>query len=515
MRRNLINRLIVASLSMYCIALWALPVWAADLRALSSEAGAALRSAEKEIFSGKAEAAKPHLDSAAGSIEKIKAQDPNFAGLKGLEAKHEKLSKDIQRRLGSGAQSPKVQTEDKAAGASSSDKLPGGVVHRLKNLERILDKGEGLIKKQGVASVDWKVKELEATLKDAQGVVDEIEKGYASQIPAGHPDIKAALTRLEAFRVGVANFKAEAASAGEKAKEAKERSAKESEHWIARIRPFIAGPGQQGHDPSRYLVAGATEDVNELARRKKIFNEAMEVSNQYKQASFADGRSEELERAADALAYSIKTFQESYDSMKERCFAQAIEKIGEAKKWLDQEASKDDGKRLPMILQKDVLEHIKALFSLADSLAPEDGRLKDMERDISELERRERGLREIRIKRTFMKPETFEGPELSQIRDAAGLFLKKARPDAFILKTNVISGDWKEERVFEHTDTTKTAVRYRITREVTVQTAAKTPEGVHLYTLNVAKDQRSDGTWGALYGHVMYSDPMLEENVGR
>jgi hypothetical protein len=492
-----------------------LPVSAADLKALSSEAGAALRSAEREIFSGKAETARSNLDSAAASIEKIKAQDPNFAGLKSLEAKYHKLTKDIEKRTGVGAQPPRAQREDRATGSSSSAKLPGGVTHRLKHMERILDKGEGLIKKQGVESVDWKIKELEATLKEAQGVMDEIEKGYGSQIPEGHPEIKAALSRLEAFRKDVGTFKVEAAAAGDKAKDAKERSEKDSGKWLARIRPFIAGLGQQGHDPARYLVAGATEDVNELARRKKIFDEAREVYEQYQKASFEYGRSDELERAADSLAYSIKTFKESFDAMKERCVAETISKIGEAKRWLDQEAAKDDGKRLPLVLQEDVVERIKALFALTASIAPEDGRIKDMERDISEIEKKDKGLREIRIKRTFMKPEAFKAPELNQIRESAGLFLKKAKPDAVILRTNVISDEWKEERVLEHTDTTKTALRHRITRDVTVQVAAKTAEGVHLYTLNVAKDQRSDGTWGPLYGHVMHSDPMLEENVSR
>jgi len=73
---------------------------------------------------------------------------------------------------------------------------------------------------------------------------------------------------------------------------------------------------------------------------------------------------------------------------------------------------------------------------------------------------------------------------------------------------------WKEESVVEWTDTTRTALRYRNTRSMTAHTAAKAPDGkVYLHAVHLACDRQSDGSWGPLYGHIMWSDWMAEKNV--
>ena len=114
-----------------------------------------------------------------------------------------------------------------------------------------------------------------------------------------------------------------------------------------------------------------------------------------------------------------------------------------------------------------------------------------------------------------MTPDKFDGAELDDIKERAQQALKEKHPGTKILRTTVISEDWKEERVLEHTDTTKTAIRYRVTRSVSAQIAAKDDGKVSLYTMYVGKDQNSDGSWGPLKSHVMFEDPMLEENVDR
>jgi hypothetical protein len=67
--------------------------------------------------------------------------------------------------------------------------------------------------------------------------------------------------------------------------------------------------------------------------------------------------------------------------------------------------------------------------------------------------------------------------------------------------------------VIEATDTTHTALRYRTTRSVTAQVAAKRSGAVQLHTLDLSQDRQSDGAWGPLYGHIMFTDAMLEKNV--
>ena len=49
--------------------------------------------------------------------------------------------------------------------------------------------------------------------------------------------------------------------------------------------------------------------------------------------------------------------------------------------------------------------------------------------------------------------------------------------------------------------------------QYTAQIAGKRESGVFLYTIHVAQDQQADGSWGAYYGHVMFTDAILEEKV--
>lgn len=121
-------------------------------------------------------------------------------------------------------------------------------------------------------------------------------------------------------------------------------------------------------------------------------------------------------------------------------------------------------------------------------------------------------LRQARIAETRMATGQFKGEALPALRLKAAAVAAAARPDARMLRCVVSSPDWREESVIEWTDSTRTAWRHRVTRWVTAQAAVKDSE-CRLLTLHLAQDRRADGTWGDLYGHVMHSDPMLEQNV--
>ena len=76
--------------------------------------------------------------------------------------------------------------------------------------------------------------------------------------------------------------------------------------------------------------------------------------------------------------------------------------------------------------------------------------------------------------------------------------------------------DRREEEILEWTDTTKTTARCRITKSMTAQAAAKDDDGkVFLHSVHLANDRKSDGRWGPLYEHIMWSDWMAEENVNK
>ena len=102
--------------------------------------------------------------------------------------------------------------------------------------------------------------------------------------------------------------------------------------------------------------------------------------------------------------------------------------------------------------------------------------------------------------------------DLKELRKMAEKIVAKDKPGAKILRVSVYKDEWEEERVLEPTDSTSTAIRYRVTRSINAQVAVKLSGEVSLDTLHIAKDQKGSG-WGQLYGHIMYSDPMAEKNV--
>jgi len=99
-------------------------------------------------------------------------------------------------------------------------------------------------------------------------------------------------------------------------------------------------------------------------------------------------------------------------------------------------------------------------------------------------------------------------------------------PEVLRKSQALLAGDLEGEvdRVLAHLnkdtgwkdDTSKTTARYRITKSMTAQAAAKGNDGkVYLHSVHLASDRKSDGSWGPLYGHIMWSDWIAEENVNK
>jgi hypothetical protein len=174
-----------------------------------------------------------------------------------------------------------------------------------------------------------------------------------------------------------------------------------------------------------------------------------------------------------------------------------------------------DGKTKPYLLHASVKNNLARDIAWAESLMPGDGRLPGIRKQFENLKKEQSRWRERMIESTVMLPEKFGGKERDALKDKAQAVVTGDFPDAKILRVNVISPDWKEERVLEFTDTTRSAVRYRITRSVTVQLAAKRGGDCYLYSVYVGKDRLSDGSWGQYKGHIMFTDRMLEKNVNK
>ena len=60
-----------------------------------------------------------------------------------------------------------------------------------------------MLNNKSAASDEWRVKELESTVEQAQGMMDDIQESYGDQIPPNHPEVVAREQKIEDFEAKV------------------------------------------------------------------------------------------------------------------------------------------------------------------------------------------------------------------------------------------------------------------------------------------------------------------------
>ena len=485
-----------------CLA-WIDSAWAQDSATLIKQANTSLRDAQGHIFGGRLPQAETSLADAETAVAALKSADAGNVQLASLEQKCAKMRKDIDARK------PKAATSSSAAPAAvvaapAGDKLPSGAQFRLKEAGRSLDKIDRIL--GGVSSADYKVEASRAAVQEAKDKLAEIASMFGAQASPDAPEMKAVRDRIAGAEKKIAECQAgatQAAAAGEQAKAG-------ADAWLQKMNPYVMGPGRAEHNAQKYLTPSSTSDLKELAQRQALCVEAKALLAEYDKAGVTGG-GDALAEAERQLRYAIKSFEESFAEHVERSLQEAERRAGEIDDFLKrQEAAGAQA----LLLEKDQLAELQKRIAAAGGVAgAADARVGALRSKFSGLEKRDAALRQARVEQTRMTPDRYTGGDLAQLKQKAESITKEKLSGAAILRTTIISADWKEESVLEATDTTHTALRFRTTRSVTAQVAAKLGDKVQLHTLDVSKDLQAGGSWGPLYGHIMFTDAMLEKNV--
>ena len=491
-----------------------LPALANNANLISRDIKKELRTVKSLMFKGKAEEALGILDGIQGKIDQLKSADPNHASIKGIEREYDRLKKDLSRRVGKEAAIPKAEKSASSKTSSGkSDKLesaPARYVRKmdtaLKGVDRSLSKTHG--------TPESRIKSARYEMKKVEGYWKDLEKKYPDAL--GHPDVVAAKARMDAYYDKI--DASEKAASKEKTKENQAKVVKESRsnEWVARLKPYVLLRGQPGYVPEKEFVASYTEDTKDMDHRMKLYVEASNLFNEYQKAQFPEGKTDELLDLEKKLAYKLKTYNEELKMAADRYFKKAAGDIKRGRSNLDKNQERTrDGKTKPFLLHALVLSGIARDIAWAENLMPGDSRIPELKKEFAVLQKEQRRWCEKMVESTVMIPHKFNGKESDELKKMSENIVTKKFSDAKILRVNVISSDWKEERALEYTDTTRTAIRYRITRSVTGQVAAKRGGDCFLYTTYIAKNYRIDGSWGQYYGHIMFTDLMLEKNVDK
>lgn len=502
--------------SPYCLILIILAfvsVTAGNGLADMGKAGTLIRDAEKLYFNGKAAEADGVLRQAEDLISQALTggDSTEMNKARSLDGKAKRLRKNIDRKLGAVAgPAPVSASPSKAAGGSpAASAIPSQVQYRLKNVNKYVEQGKQSLEKGRVSTAGQ-------FLEKAQDQMREIEEKYGGNYPADHEDVVFARNNLDTFQELLSEAEArESAAKAEKAMHAEE-AAERSALWVERLKPYERGLGRPDHDPKKYFIGSFTEEEEEMGRRTALYTEVRGQMEAYRAEGPGEEATDELKEIVRQLDYQVASFTESLQDGGEMYLRDARTQIEYLHKRSEEEAAKIGKGTLPLPMNKEAVARSRQLLDRASRiLGSDDERIVKAEGQYGRIIDLDGKIRQARLSETRMAPDKFAGKDAGEIKNKAKEILGVKKPGVRALRTTIVSPDWNEERVTEWTDTTRSALRYRVTAYITAQVAGKRGDEAKIYTIHVARDRRSGGDWGPLYGHIMFEDLILEENVDK
>ncbi len=295
--------------------------------------------------------------------------------------------------------------------------------------------------------------------------------------------------------------------------EARSKQEQSCRKWVDAFRPYV----EVGAGSPKYLVVGVTVNQDEITQRAALLEEAKTLWQSYEGGGeFPHGKSRELLALEQQMQQRLAEMPESLRQSRALVSADVDKEFKRVLDYLTADTGwKDDVTKKPnLVMERDLVPLREALQRYATMAGADAAKLATLRETMTKIEQQDQANRAVRAERTYIDPDLYEGDDADDLRRKAGQIVKDKVAQAQVLRTTLPAEDWKQESVVEWTDTTHTALRYRNTRFMTAHVAAKGADGkVYLHAVYLASDRQSDGSWGSLYGHIMWSDWMAEKNV--
>ncbi len=282
--------------------------------------------------------------------------------------------------------------------------------------------------------------------------------------------------------------------------------------WVEKLRPYVA----VGGGSPKYLIDSVTLSESDIQERTALLAEAQALWSEYEKAEFALGKTAELLSLEETMQQRLRDMPETLQRSRALLSADMEKEFDRILAHLNRDTGwqSDPTKKPNLVMERDVAPLQQAIDRYAGTVGPEDAKLATLKQKLGQIKELDAKNRAVRAERTYMNPDRFSGDGADELRRKVEEIIKDKSTATGALRITLPAEDWREENVLEWTDTTRTELRNRITRYMTAQAAAKGADGrVYLHGVHLASDRRSDGSWGPLYGHIMWSDWMAEANV--
>ncbi|TFH18249.1 hypothetical protein E4H04_03800 [Candidatus Bathyarchaeota archaeon] len=498
------------------------------LKDLEKKVNGDLRKAQNNMFSGKNEEAWNMIEEIWTDLEKIRTIDPNYRTIQNMERTYNKLKQDLEKKLGKGQTTsptpvkaltpsttsiPTQQRPTLAPAPKEIDpnKLPAGVTKRLGDIQTPLERVETYTNETDSLS---KIDKARYELQSATSIYEEITRMYSDY--ANHPDVESSHIKITQLTEKLAALSEKAEAEKEQAEKIKEQIEAESRRWVEKIRPYLLSSGV--HD--KQLELSRIRGKENLLHQTQLLEEVKALQSEYNSQDWSNGKTWDLEQAEENLLKMIKNGEETYHESITSIINEAASLIEEKINWFNSDTAwRTDNTKRPAWLYTRDREAIDEKMAIVNELVPEI--LAENSQDLLDLKNKRAKLMELNQERldiipqrTYMVPEKYAGDDKDALKTKAAELVKDKEPTADILRVHLIREDWRVEDVLEHTDTSRTAIRHRITYHLPAQVAAKVGENTLLYNAHIAKNQRPDGSFDGLYGNLEdHPDTITPENI--
>lgn len=384
-----------------------------------------------------------------------------------------------------------------AAVCQAQSGLPSTVISRLKKIDTHMASVEAAL---GAGEID------RMNLRWAKQYFGEIEQQYPQHM--NNPQVVAAKERIAKGELAIEKLEADRKSKKDKEEQGAKSAETLAEEWAAKLSAYKPDrtPGSKGDYGT---PIGKVEDI--LARRAH-YDEAKTLYEEFKKSGIDKDSHWKLRESEYDIRIGIQNYEQSLERL-------VSETEAKAKQWAEWIAGQKTSKTpltigtLELIGLRDRIEDYRKLVSDSDP------RRKATEATMAQLESDQTAVEAVVLKSRKMKADAFKGAEATAIKSLAKSLVEKelgkqeyAGQKGQVLRVHIISTNWNRESAVEWTDTTKSAVQYRVTLGMNVQVAAKSGSMCFLFTLFVHKDTIA-GAQSGLKGHVMFRDKFLEGNL--
>lgn len=296
--------------------------------------------------------------------------------------------------------------------------------------------------------------------------------------------------------------------------EARARQEEACRPWVEKLRPYV----DIGAGGRKYLTSGVTLSESDIKERAALLEEAQALWPEYEKAEFPLGKTDQLMSLEEEMRERFKEMPEELRRSRALIGGDIEKEFDRILGYLAQDTGwKSDPTKTPnIVMERDVKPLEKAIERYAGTVDAGDAKLATLKQKLAQIKEQDQKNRGVRAERTFMASDRFTGDGTDELRQKVEEIVKEKSASGKALRITLPAEDWHEESVLEWTDTTHTELRHRITRFMTAQAAAKAADGkVYLHGVHLANDRQSDGSWGPLHGHIMWSDWMAEKNVDK